>query len=846
MGCTAGTCRRPGSYSPPSTSGAAADLNRLYGQSPNISPTRERRRSARRDGNLNNRLRPRTARPAPRVAPGASPQAVSPARTAAAPPAATPPRAPRPVPRPTGGASVAAGTGGAVSGVVVAGGVLASGGSAAEAIALGSATAAGTAAGTYGGYALGAALGTAIGGPVGAAIGAQVGGALGGILGGTAGAALGRLLPTGGPAIDGAAVTAPNQPATGPTGPPFTGGQLAGVRYNVRVRYFADRIEGADANSENTWNNRPGPIYGTYSKSVIDPLGRPAIEVGFLRAENTSDSTPVEDGGQGYLLSEFSGATATIISVVRSDGLPDTGGDPPGDPAIAPATPRPVPPPAPPAAAPTPFPRPAPPPSPQAAPQPPPATAPPAPEPPPVIPAPPPPPLPSSPPAAVPAGTGTTAPPPVRSTPAQPVTLGRGSTAAPISVAAVPSFADRVAEFGTFADRVAEFGTFADRAAEVGTFADRVAEFGTFEDRLAEFGTFRDRLREVEAIATVGAAAGILGLPRTTPGPRGAPIGTAISAPSRIDPITKTTAAPPAPPTAAPSRVSSPCGCNAAILNKLDALSGGATAAGATGQAASLAAIMAQLQRMQAFAEKAWQATQAQKILDVLTFIGVMHNAAFLSREVAETMSYMVGNVLNIFGIEDENGSNLDVFGWLGDTVNGFFVKVFGQDLVDDVRETWKRASAILRSASMIIWTVRSIFDGTQELLEWVGENTGKIGNALKRWGVVGFNSYSWMAERMASQDRVRRRYKRILDGLETAEDSASSFAMATGEVVEIQQEITELGEQQQRFRESVREFIPEAEPDNSDIPLVGDDSIAQAQTGPAPTAADFERGTAP
>lgn len=308
------------------------------------------------------------------------------------------------------------------------------------------------------------------------------------------------------------------------------------------------------------------------------------------------------------------------------------------------------------------------------------------------------------------------------------------------------------------------------------------------------------------------------------------------------NPLTNQVSQPPPAKPPTPGPVNTDCKCNAAILNKLNQIQG-TELAGLGAQGGSLSAILAKLNAMQSFAEKAWKATQAQKILDVLTFIGVMHNAAFLSREVAETMSYMVGNVLNIFGIEDENGSNLDVFGWLGDTIEGFFVKVFGQDLVDDARETWKKASAILRSASMIIWTVRSIFDGAQEIMEWSAENIGLIGNALKRWGVVGFNSYGWMATRMNSQDRVRRRYKRILDGLEQAEDASSSFAMATGDVREITDEVQELGEQRQAFQDSVRDLTEGAEPDNSGIPLVGDESIANAQTAPEVSATDMERG---
>lgn len=102
MPCTTGTCRLPSSYAAPSgTSAAAANLNRLYGASPNISPTRERRlggtnprvartRAVTRDGNLNSRLRPRTARPVSAPVQGLPTQAPTPRTAVAAPRAPLP------------------------------------------------------------------------------------------------------------------------------------------------------------------------------------------------------------------------------------------------------------------------------------------------------------------------------------------------------------------------------------------------------------------------------------------------------------------------------------------------------------------------------------------------------------------------------------------------------------------------------------------------------------------------------------------------------------------------------------------------------------------------------------
>jgi hypothetical protein len=765
--------------------------------------------------------------PAPSPIRTARPQTPTPARVAS-------PRAlPRVSPR---AAAIGGGVLGAVDGTIAATQALQAGASPTEAIAYGGGVAVGSTGGVYAGTLAGAAIGTAIAPGLGTAIGGYVGAAIGGYLGGNVGGALGNalggLLGRRRPLQDGQAVDTV-VPGSDPTAPTFVGGQGYGVRYYVCARGI--RLSTGELGPQ-LCSLSPffGPITGIRATDELPGQWRPM-----------SPYYPGGDVGQGFGISGYSTIGGPwVTSVTRADGVSeqadrDMHGDPPGTPGVSPATPRPVPPAAPPPAplwgdrsrAPAPS-SPVPPPVPAG--DPPPETTPPP------------------DPAVVPAGLGDTAPAPLPSSQPSPTeSIGSGATRA--DVPANTPASDR--PITTYDENGIPTTTYPDGSQVRGSFirGGQIVRTQVNGQTIGEQVIPRGLNPGLLITTGVGLAAGV-GIALTRGLSRGpsAAVGTALNPNvSRVtDPLTSQVVQPPPRPRVTPRTTNAGCRCNGPILAALGNLggtsfgpSGQPTQPQNTAQGASLAAILAKLQSMQAFAEKAWKATQAQKILDLLTFIGVMHNAAFLSREVAETMSYMVGNVLNIFGIEDENGSNLDVFGWLGDTINGFFVKVFGQDLVDDARETWKKASAILRSASMIIWTVRSIFDGTQEVMEWTAENVGLIGNALKKWGVVGFNSYGWMATRMNSQDRVRRRYKRILDGLEQAEDTSSSFAMATGEVLEIQEEIGELGEQSQRFKDSVTDFVPGAEPDNSDIPLAGDEGITNAQSGPDVAPTDFERG---
>jgi hypothetical protein len=289
------------------------------------------------------------------------------------------------------------------------------------------------------------------------------------------------------------------------------------------------------------------------------------------------------------------------------------------------------------------------------------------------------------------------------------------------------------------------------------------------------------------------------------------------------------------------NKTTNDCRCNIPLFNKVDALDKKLeNVLGGAGLAAD-GGILAKLNQMQGYAEKAWQSTQVQKVIDAMTLITVLHNASMISRDVGETLGFALSQALDVLGIDDEEGNALDVNGWFGTQANSFFQNLFGAETWAGLNETWNKANRIISSATMIVWTLRSIHDGTQEVLEWTAENTGKIGNALKKWGVVGERAYPWMAERVKAQDAYRRKFSRILDGLEAAENTASSYAMVTSEINEISQEIGELGEQRQRFAESVRDMVPDSYPDNSEFLGPNEQAGSNARSGPAVTPADME-----
>jgi uncharacterized protein YoxC len=213
------------------------------------------------------------------------------------------------------------------------------------------------------------------------------------------------------------------------------------------------------------------------------------------------------------------------------------------------------------------------------------------------------------------------------------------------------------------------------------------------------------------------------------------------------------------------------------------------------------------LNKMNNLAGKTWDFLQIDRVLSVLTYITALHNAYMLSNNLAQTLFSAIGNVLDVFGIKDKEGSPLDVGQFVSQWTENFFKRLFGVAAVEGIKAEWKKLNRIYQAASNVIWSVQSIFDSMRSLTEIAIENTGKIGNALRRAGVVFENAYSTLTEKATARNRWQKQMDRFTEGVEVAENVISNIDSAASEVKSIQDTAKELKEQQKEFKESVKAF---------------------------------------
>lgn len=248
------------------------------------------------------------------------------------------------------------------------------------------------------------------------------------------------------------------------------------------------------------------------------------------------------------------------------------------------------------------------------------------------------------------------------------------------------------------------------------------------------------------------------------------------------------------------------------------------------------------LGKFQDLVKKAWEFTKVDKALNALNTLLLLHNVAMLSKNVGSSLGELASQALTVFGVKDAEGQPIDVNQIVGGSITQIAKNVLGEQLFNGVTTNWAKASAIISSASQIIWTIRSMVDSAREIGEWTAENVGKIGNALKKWRVVGENAYKWMPEKVQGQGRWEQRIRRAQQGLESLDDAASSVGTVLGEIGNIQSEFGELSERRQKFAQDIAQATPQERPDNEPTKLAAEASNASS-AGKDAAPADRRRG---
>ncbi len=191
------------------------------------------------------------------------------------------------------------------------------------------------------------------------------------------------------------------------------------------------------------------------------------------------------------------------------------------------------------------------------------------------------------------------------------------------------------------------------------------------------------------------------------------------------------------------------------------------------------------------------------QILNVLTYISVLHNAYMLSNALSQTLFSAVGNSLAALGLKDTSqdpaGTPFNVGKIVGDWTETFFKSVFGVATVNGIKADWKKYSRIYQAAAQVVYSVQSIGHSILGALEVVGSHVSKIGNALQKFRVVSDKAYSWMNPTPSFQNR-------FMTGLQQTQEVVSQIDQVSSEVLSVQENITQMGKLKEELDKSLKQ----------------------------------------
>jgi hypothetical protein len=205
------------------------------------------------------------------------------------------------------------------------------------------------------------------------------------------------------------------------------------------------------------------------------------------------------------------------------------------------------------------------------------------------------------------------------------------------------------------------------------------------------------------------------------------------------------------------------------------------------------------------FIKKMWDSMVVQKILNILTFVTVLHNAYMLSSNLSQTLFSAFDNILEFFGAEfkDANGQDVSTSQWASNAIEGFFNGIFGTETVNGIQSNWKKFNRIYQAASNIVSSFQSMIFSVLESLEVVGNYVALIGNASKKFGVFTEKCYRWM------NPNLNFTTNKYFNALNNVQEAVESIDEVTGEALNIQQTGAELFNQQAALKTAVEEVIP-------------------------------------
>lgn len=156
------------------------------------------------------------------------------------------------------------------------------------------------------------------------------------------------------------------------------------------------------------------------------------------------------------------------------------------------------------------------------------------------------------------------------------------------------------------------------------------------------------------------------------------------------------------------------------------------------------------------------------RLLNMMIFATTVHNAFQLSNDIATTLGSALSNVLGLIGLKDDTGNTIDIGQIINSTVENLVKGIVGEENYQSINAAWQKANRIYQATTNVLNNLMNVNSVITNALEVIGSYTGKIGNALRLWGVVGEKAYSWMNPQPSFDNKWMTKLQQLQEGANT------------------------------------------------------------------------------
>lgn len=204
------------------------------------------------------------------------------------------------------------------------------------------------------------------------------------------------------------------------------------------------------------------------------------------------------------------------------------------------------------------------------------------------------------------------------------------------------------------------------------------------------------------------------------------------------------------------------------------------------------------------------------RIFNLLNFLAILHNASMLSGSLKVTLLETLSSVGNATGLlQTSEGDNTDLNQVFNSGVEGLIVSLIGAEAWASMKLTWRKYSAIYRAGTNVLSNVGNMFSSIGNGIEVIGEHTGKIGNALRQAAVVKENAYNYMSENMNVHTNKFMTFQTTVGGVTQVLEAVNEVAEST---IEGQEAYTEAVKATKEFKEHLEKAEKKPGIDNAAI----------------------------